>query len=164
VGTITSDGAVRPGGSNLNTGTLHSGNVRLDVLSVLGVRFNGTTPGSGYDQLVVNGSVDLTGRPTLDITPLANLMAMNGDTFTIITATGGITGTFDTTPETTLFFSNGQLYRLNYTANSVVVTRAIFATATTLSSTADQPVFSQQIPYVVTVNTVPGGMIVPVGT
>ena len=60
VGTVTvaSTGKVTPGTS---PGKLTTGNIALNSLSEFTVELNGNTPGTTYDQLVVNGTVNLGG-------------------------------------------------------------------------------------------------------
>jgi len=71
-----------------------NGDVSFNSGSTFNVEINGTTAGSGYDQLIVSGAVSL-GSATLSLsgthTPVAN------QTFTILnnTGSGAITGTFN---------------------------------------------------------------------
>src|SRR5262249_8269645 len=100
VGTVgaimASGGTLSPGGPQ-PTGVLTArGNVALASAATFGVRLNGTSAGSGYDQLNVTGTVnlnsDLGAGATLALS--VGFASAMGDSFTILTATGGITGTF----------------------------------------------------------------------
>ena len=52
----------------------------------------GTTAGSTYDQLIVNGSASLTG--TLNVTLINGFTPANAQSFTVLTSTAPRTGTF----------------------------------------------------------------------
>ena len=57
------NGTVNPGTTTAGTtGTLHTGSVNLQTNSSFAVQLNGTTAGSGHDQLDVTGSVTLAGN------------------------------------------------------------------------------------------------------
>jgi len=92
--------------------------------SILQIRLNGTSPGSGHDQLNAGGTVTLAGQIELLCSP--NLPP--GSTFTIINkaSTGAISGTFTGKPENSTFVSaDGYTFRVNYgagTGNDVVLT------------------------------------------
>ena len=64
VGPITAAGTVSPG--TPGTAILQSGAATFNAGSSFVVTLNGTTPGSGYDQLNATGAVNLTGNPTSD--------------------------------------------------------------------------------------------------
>jgi len=96
------------------------------------VQLNGTTPGTGYSQLNVNGSVNLS-NITLQAT-LGYASAIN-DTYTII-ANDGLdfaTGTFNGLPQNSEFYIGGQLFQINYGRfgglgkinNDVTITRLV---------------------------------------
>lgn len=88
---IQSGGTLSPGSS---PGTLTiNGDLTLDSGGILAVEINGTTAGTGYDQIIVTGAVDVTGA-TLSATH--GYVPGNGDSYTIISndLTDAITGTF----------------------------------------------------------------------
>ncbi|HEX5472423.1 MAG TPA: hypothetical protein VFW73_11080, partial [Lacipirellulaceae bacterium] len=76
----------------------------------------GTTAGSQYDQLIVDGSVGLAGTLSVSLVNLGGgtFTPIVGNTFTLLTATGDIGGTFDH-----LAAPDGFNWLLNYTANTV---------------------------------------------
>jgi fibronectin-binding autotransporter adhesin len=129
VGTITSTasgGSVAPGSAG--PGLLNSGNVDLSASGTrsLVVELNGTTAGSGYDQLNVTGTVNLTGASlsgTVGFTPAI------GSTFAILNNDGSdaVTGTFAGLSEGSNVVLSGYNFTISYTGgtgNDVVLTRA----------------------------------------
>ncbi|MCA9172330.1 MAG: hypothetical protein KDB23_31915, partial [Planctomycetales bacterium] len=91
------------------------------------VQLNGTTPGTGYDQLVIDGSLELTGdlEVTLGYTPAV------GESFTIINnaSTNATTGAFNGLSEGSLFSVGSQVFSITYQggtdSNDVVLTRVL---------------------------------------
>src|SRR5262249_35233098 len=89
------------------------------------VELNGTVPGSGYDQVNVNGTVNLSNsvlRLLVGFTPAV------GNSFTIINNDGAdaVLGTFSGLPEGAVFTNNGALFNILYTGgdgNDVVIYR-----------------------------------------
>jgi hypothetical protein len=94
------------------------GNATLFGGSTITVELNGTTPGAGYDQLIVAGTASI-GSMSLNVS--VGYGPTFGDTFTIVQA-GALTGTFSGHPDNSTFSASGQLLRINYTATSVVLT------------------------------------------
>lgn len=105
----------------------------------------GTTACTSYDQLIVNGAVDVSGG-TLD-TPLVNgFVPTVGNTFTIIKNNGGgtVTGTFKGLGEGASFISGGVTYTVTYKGGSgndivLTVTKVDAAVAAAASKPADTP-------------------------
>lgn len=108
-----------------NTGSFHAGvpsmpngalSVNGDMVLSPGLTFheelNGINPG-GYDQTTVLGDVNL-GDASLDVTLLNFFSPSIGDTFTILIAAGGITGTFAGLPNGSNFVDDRGTYRINY--------------------------------------------------
>jgi autotransporter-associated beta strand protein len=121
VGIIIAAGAVNPGPIGSGTAILRSGNAIFNAGSTFTVTLNGTTAGTGFDQLNVGGTVDLTESPTLHLT--IGFVASLGDTFVIITSSKSLTGTFTGIADNSTVSSDGQTFRVNYTANAVTLTR-----------------------------------------
>jgi uncharacterized repeat protein (TIGR01451 family) len=125
VGAISSTGSggtVAPGQSG--PGIFSSGNVNWSSGSpAFTIELNGTTAGSGYDQLSVTGTVNLSGATlsgTMGFTP------PTGTTFTIINNDGAdaIVGTFAGLPEGSTVVLSGQSFIISYiggTGNDVVL-------------------------------------------
>ena len=91
-GTNFFEGDLAPGSS---PGTMSfGGDVVLGTASTTQIELGGTVAGE-YDQLDIAGSVSLAS--TLDTLLIDGFSPGLGDMFTIISADGGVTGTFDTT-------------------------------------------------------------------
>ena len=126
----------------LNSGTLSPGQGGAGQLTINGnlnasnatlvLDVTGTTAGSGYDQLVVKGSVDLTGA-VVSIN-LGSFNPAGGDSFTLIDndLTDAITGTVSinssSVAEGGIVTLGGNDYRLSYagaTGNDLTLTRLL---------------------------------------
>jgi fibronectin-binding autotransporter adhesin len=116
ISSTASGGTVAPGQGG--PGILRSGNVNWSSGSpTFVVELNGTTAGSGYDQLSVTGTVNLTGSRlsgTMGFSPPA------GATFTIINNDGSdaIVGTFAGLPEGSPVVLGGQSFTISYVGGS----------------------------------------------
>jgi autotransporter-associated beta strand protein len=121
---VSSGSTVSPGAS---PGILNSSNFTFSSgIATFSIELNGTTPGTGYDQLNVTGTVALNGltlNVSLGFTPAL------GDSFTIINNDGSdqIIGTFGGLPEGKFFSVGGASFRITYSggpgSNDVVLTR-----------------------------------------
>ncbi|MDY3555463.1 Ig-like domain-containing protein, partial [Gemmata sp. JC717] len=91
-GATTVAGVLSPGTVG-TTGTLTLNNPTLDPTATFTADLNTTTAGTGYDQLVATGTVNLNGA-TLAVSAAPNFQV--GDTFTIVSNTGtdAVVGTF----------------------------------------------------------------------
>ena len=114
--TVLSGGILAPGVSAPGTLTLNNG---LTVASggTVAMQLNSATAGTGYDQIVVKGGVDLTGSTlstTLGYTPAASA------SFTLIDndLSDAVTGTFNGLSEGATFSLDGGLYRISYAGGS----------------------------------------------
>ena len=92
-----------------------NGNLTLNPGSNTVFQIAGLTPGTGYDQILVLGSAALGG--TAFIQPTGGFVPKLGETFTLITASGGVTGQF--TAGSSL--GNALSYLYVYNPNSLVV-------------------------------------------
>jgi autotransporter-associated beta strand protein len=125
----TGGGTVAPGDS---PGILHSGSVNWNASTNFSVEIFGTALGSQYDQLQVTGTTNLGG---------ANLIVSLGsplfvpvtttDSFTILTSTGLISGTF---AQGSVIFVNGMKFGITYNQHSVVLNRIPAETSTAMTS------------------------------
>ncbi|MDB6018139.1 MAG: Extracellular serine protease precursor [Pedosphaera sp.] len=122
-----SSGIISPGGSpgilscsNLDAGALGSGTLEIEL--------NGTTPGvSGYDQLNVSGSVNLSG---LTLHAFLNYASAVNDQYTIINndGTDAVAGTFQGLPQNAKLYIGTELFTINYTGgtgNDVTLKRLV---------------------------------------
>ncbi|MGO9115577.1 MAG: beta strand repeat-containing protein [Thermoguttaceae bacterium] len=104
-----------------------SGNLTVGASGTLGIDIAGTTPGTGYDVLAVNGSATLGG--TLKVTLRDGFQPQLRQTFTVLTTTGGLATKnnvpvhFNKDPNGQLVpGSNGKLqWHVNYTNNAVIL-------------------------------------------
>lgn len=160
LGTIATSGAVSPGGPG--TAILRSGDTVFSAGSSFVVKLNGTTPGSGYDQLNATGAVNLSGSPTLLAT--AGFQGATGNSFTILVSSMGISGTFNGLANNATLTINGQIFQIQYTATSVVLIRLASSTATVLSSSPNPSVFGQAVTFTATVTAVPPATGAPSGS
>jgi autotransporter-associated beta strand protein len=113
--TNTLAGNVAPGNS---PGILTSSNVVFSSSTCdFIVELNGTTPGSGYDQLNVRGAVSLGGA-TLNVLPNFSPLdaPVDGTVFTIINNDGAdaVVGTFNGLANNAVFTAGGLQFRINY--------------------------------------------------
>ncbi|MBT3374776.1 MAG: hypothetical protein HN406_04215, partial [Lentisphaerae bacterium] len=124
VGTVTSTGGtVAPG---VSPGTLTTGSIVLDSNSTFSIELDGTAAGTGYDQLVVTGTVSL-GNATLSGT--LGFAPTPGDKFRIIDNDGGdsVSGQFSGMAEGAIITIGGVEFSITYkggTGNDVELTAA----------------------------------------
>ncbi|MGA7274738.1 MAG: autotransporter-associated beta strand repeat-containing protein [Candidatus Udaeobacter sp.] len=128
IGTVTvnAGGTLAPGNGGNNTGILTTGALTMAPASNFRIDINGTTPGTGYDQInVAAGGVTITGS---NLVVTVGTSTSLGQTFTILnkTAPGAITGTFAGIPQGgTVTGSNGTVFSVSYTGgtgNDIVLT------------------------------------------
>ena len=113
IGNVTNVGVVAPGTS---PGALHvTGNFSQGASGKMQIELAGTTPGSGYDQLLLSGAATLHG--TLELSLINGFSPTVGDLFEVIHANGGIFGGFDTVSLPTI--PSGMGWALVYTGLSV---------------------------------------------
>jgi fibronectin-binding autotransporter adhesin len=122
-GTINGSVNLASAGANLSPGAsgvgsisiLQTGAVTLSLGSNFNVDINGTTAGTGYDQLKVTGTVVITGS-NLIVTAGPNLSV--GETFFVLLNDGidPITGLF-AQGSTVTASNNGDVFSINYPAN-----------------------------------------------
>ncbi|HMO87085.1 MAG TPA: hypothetical protein PKC18_19420, partial [Lacipirellulaceae bacterium] len=111
-------GTFSPG---FSPGKVNLGSAAYD--GTLQVEIGGQTPGSGHDQLnhiLGSGAAQLGGALTVSLLP--GFAPSAGNVFEIITATGGITGTFNCASFPPLGGNLG--WRINYGSNSVTLSVA----------------------------------------
>jgi hypothetical protein len=85
--------------------------------SKLAINIDGATVDMQYTQLNLAGSVDLSGVSLQLINNFSGLVGT--EVFTIVTATGGVNGTFSSLPNGTQILLGTKSYRVQYTSNEV---------------------------------------------
>jgi hypothetical protein len=124
VGSLDMDaGKVAPG---LSPGCLNSGSVTYTG-GTHEAELGGTTACTGYDQLVVTGTVDLGSATALSTILFGGFTPAVGNTFTIISNDGAdaVTGTFQNLAQSATFTVAGYVFAISYTGgdgNDVVLT------------------------------------------
>src|SRR5690606_11300279 len=128
-----------PGGTGVGTLTVN-GNLTLNSGSTLALDINGVTTGTGYDRVVVNGTVNISGA-TLATTH--GYAAGSGDSYTVIVndAADTVTGTFSGISEGGKFNAagNGTELTTSYTGdtgNDLTLTAPVAPTVTSVSSSS----------------------------
>ncbi len=159
-GTVTqvtlSGGSIAPGGAT--PGTFTVGSLTIQANSGLFVRLNGTDPGS-FDVLnVTSGNVDLNNA---FLNGSVGFDANIGDSFTILTTSGNITGTFS---QGNTVFLGGKKFSIAYNDHSVVLTRIAANSTTTLTSSLNPSVFGDIVTFTIIVQTEAGTTTIPSGT
>src|SRR5262249_51143150 len=116
------------------TGKLTLGNLSFSSGSAVHVTFNGTTAGSGYDQITGSGTINLTGA-TLKLTGGIGFNAPTGTTFDILVNKAGtsIIGTFANLPEGATLQAGSNLFTISYvggvSGHDVVLSRVTTSTS-----------------------------------
>lgn len=142
VGIILGEGTLAPGAS---PGCLTSSNLTFAATGNYRVELNGTTPCSGYDQMIVRGTNALANATLTVIPAFPPGQPTVGDQFVILNNDGAdpITGTFAGLPNGATFNAGDIGFRINYnggTGNDVVLTvqsvtvPSVPGTAVTLNS------------------------------
>jgi autotransporter-associated beta strand protein len=97
-----------------------NGDVSLSSTSFFDIQIGGLLPGTDFDQLAINGAASLSG--TLNVELLNGFANVAGETFEVLSASGGITGEFDS------IASIGDIsWRAVYGTNSVSLVAAFGA-------------------------------------
>lgn len=158
-GAITSvGGTVSPG---VSPGTLRAAAVTFDAASTFRVELNGTTPGSGHDQLDASAAVSLGGST---LTATLGFPSTVGDAFVILRSAVGVTGNFAGLSDGTVFTVTGKAFRINYSTTAVTLTRVQVATTTALTVTPSPSTFGQTITLTATITSTLAGTIPATGT
>jgi acetyl esterase/lipase len=175
IGTTLSSGTLSPesvtgGTAILRTGnlTLSNRNANVDGARPFTPNLHGTTPGSGYDQVKVTGTVTLNGG-FIGIAVDNGFVPAIGDTFIVIDndGTDPISGLFNTPcfgcagtpiPEGSTITNGGYSFRISYhggDGNDVAVT-AIATTTTSVVTAPSTTYYGQGTTATATVNTSSG--------
>jgi hypothetical protein len=123
VASVAGTGTTSPGQGAVPGQLTLTGSYTQPPDGTLTAKLNGTTVGTQYDQLKVNGTVSIGGTLNLSV----GFAPTVGSAFTIIDndGTDAVTGTFAGLPEGTTLTVGGTTFRISYaggTGNDVVVT------------------------------------------
>ena len=142
--TVQNGATLSPGSAGAGNLTI-SGNLTLDAGSTLALDINGATAGTGYDRIVVNGAVDVSGA-TLSVNH--GYAAGIGETYAVIVndMSDAITGTFSGTNESSKFnaLGNGTELTASYiggTGNDFTLTAPIAPIVTSVSSSSNDATY-----------------------
>lgn len=159
VGVVTAtSGTLSPGGATI-PGVLNTGAVTLNSSTTFNALLDGATAGNGpnnYSQLKAGGAVNLGGAA---LSAALNFPLSTNASFTLIQATGTITGTF---AQGTSIVINGQKFQIAYNTNSVVLTAA--NTTSAVVSSANPATLNQSVTFTATIAPVSGVTGTPGGT
>jgi hypothetical protein len=151
LGTLTTSVAGARISPGFSPGIINSGSLSLATGSFVDIELNGTTAGTGYDQLNVTGTVNLGGA-TLNVT--TGFTPAPGNTFTIVNNDGGdaVTGIFNSLPEGTVFYVGANAFRISYvggTGNDVVLSSVSLCNTVSIPTGVQTPT---GVPVTVPVN------------
>ena len=113
---VSNGGTISPGDA---PGILHTGPVTWGAGSVYRAELNGPNAGSGYDQLQVSGTADLSAGPTLNLS--LGFVPVAGQVFTILQA-HEVIGRFAGLDDGSAVVLNGLTFHIHYTDKSVFLT------------------------------------------
>ncbi|MBV08403.1 MAG: hypothetical protein CMN21_04195, partial [Rubinisphaera sp.] len=126
---VEEGGTVAPG---LSPGQLDTGDVEFNTGAIFEVELNGAVAGVDYDQLIVNGSIDLDadsmGGAILALSTNLKYVPQQDDEFIVIdvvNAGSSVTGTFSGLAEGDTMTVDGIVFRISYqggTGNDVTLT------------------------------------------
>jgi hypothetical protein len=129
---VAAGGTLSPGVSG--PGVLSAGAVTFSSGASFVVQMNGPNPGTGYDQLTSSGAVDL-GDATLSAA--LGFASSAGETFTLVTAAGGLTGTFNGLPDGTMLTIGSAQFQIHYSGTTVSLTQVSPGVATAGKSASE---------------------------
>jgi autotransporter-associated beta strand protein len=160
--TVSSGGNLSPGSGG--TAIFNTGNLVLASGSDLNIALNGNTAGSGFDQVNVTGTVNVSGS-TLNLS--GSRSVHDGSVLEIIAndAADAVTGTFQGLSEGGATVYNGVTYTATYvggTGNDVALTANLAATTTAVVSGNNPSTFNSSVTFTATVTSTSSGA--PSGT
>ncbi len=154
--------AISPG---FSPGIVNSGNLSLVAGSDVNIELNGTTPGTGHDQLNVTGTVNLGGA---DLNVTTGFAVPNGTSFVIVNNDGAdaVTGTFAGLAEGASFVVSGTTFTISYVggsnSNDVVLTSSVVTCNNMSIPTNIQTLPNQQVVVPVNIDDTTGRGILSV--
>ena len=114
-GPVSDSGTLSPGqASGSPTAVLNTGAETFNSGAAFDVDLGGTTPGSGYDQLNVAGTVSIAATTLLNVNLASGYTPAPNTTYTILASTGAISGTFNGLANGATFTSGGTTFQITY--------------------------------------------------
>jgi autotransporter-associated beta strand protein len=142
--TVQSGATLSPGSSGAGSLTIN-GNLLMSSASTLALDINGATAGTGYDRVVVNGTVDVSAA---NLVVTHGYAAGSGDSYTVIVndAADAVIGTFSGANEGDKFNAagNGTELTVSYiggSGNDLTLTAPIAPTVTSVSSSTANGIY-----------------------
>ena len=130
---LSISGDLAPGVNGVGTLTAGGDTTFTTASAEFSVQLDGTGPGSSNQLAESGGTVDLGTQTTLVVTQI--MPTSLGQTYTIISGAGSITGTFAGLANNATFVNGGLQYRITYTSSTVTLTDlSSVLTPTTLPS------------------------------
>lgn len=114
-GVVELEGDLKPGNSPANV--TFGGNLEIGMTAGLGIELGGTIKGAEYDSLTIAGVASLSG--TLTTSLINGFVPAAGQSFEILTAAGGVDGTFDSVNLPAL--AGGLMLNLAYSPTAVTL-------------------------------------------
>ncbi len=157
VGNVTlAGGNLAPGGAT--PGTLTTGTLTIQNNSRFSIRLNGTAAGTFDVVNVTSGNVNLNNA---SLSGTVGFDSAVGDSFTILTTTGTISGKF---AQGDFVFLSGKKFQVTYNANAVVLTRVVANTVTSITSSLNPSVFGDMVTFTIVVQPEAGATTTPTGS
>ena len=164
VGTIiVPGGTLSPGAASGGLGILNSGSVTFSSTAAYNVDLDGTTVGSGYDELDATGMVTIGPSTALNVALGTGFTPTVGNSFAIIVSPSPISGTFALLPEGATYSVGGASFQVSYKNDDVTLT-CVATTTTSVSSSLAPSVYGQSVILTATVNNTSGSGGVPTGS
>jgi autotransporter-associated beta strand protein len=160
-GTVTvNSGANLTPGINSGTGILNTGGLTLASGSHLNIILNGNVAGTGYSQVDVSGSANVSGSV---LALSGTRSAEDGSVLTLVATTGSLSGTLSDVAQGGTISLNSVVYTGSYSSgHSFTLTANGDTSSTTLSSSANPASLWQLVTFTATVTGSPSGT--PTGT
>jgi autotransporter-associated beta strand protein len=122
--TANTGALLEPGYGTGGSSILDVGTLNIYGGAHLGIQISGTAPGTGYDQVVASGRVQLIGGPDLQltlstgtVTPGLYFLLLNNSGSAVAGTFSSLNGTATPLGQDAQFSINGQEFQISYTAN-----------------------------------------------
>ena len=149
-----------PGNGAVGTAFVRTGGVTFDGTNTLAMDLNGPTAGGGYDQLSSTGRIDLGGA-TLALS--GSYTPVPGDSITLVSASGGLSGTFAGLPDGSVFKFGSSNFRIRYSPTAATIALDTSNVSVTVTDGQSTVTAGGGVTYTITVTnagpyTVEGGV------